>query len=139
LYTVFSEALMSTVITQLNGGLTGQTSGRISAMTKRHQATEGNIDRETANTLINRIADLSLAMDKMNIAEYVEFLRNPKRIIFVNFLGGLARGFGIGIGATILAALFVIILSRIVQLNIPIIGEFIAEIVKTVDSHMKLR
>jgi hypothetical protein len=110
LYTVFSEALMSTVITQLNGGLTGQTSGRISAMTKRHQATEGNIDRETANTLINRIADLSLAMDKMNIAEYVEFLRNPKRIIFVNFLGGLARGFGIGIGATILAALFVIIL-----------------------------
>ena len=46
-------------------------------MTKRHQATEGNIDRETANTLINRIADLSLAMDKMNIAEYVEFLRNP--------------------------------------------------------------
>jgi hypothetical protein len=85
-------------------------------MTKRYQPIEANIDRETANTLIRRIAELSLAMDKMNIAEYVEFLRNPRRIIFVNFLGGLARGFGIGIGATILAALFIIILSRIVQL-----------------------
>lgn len=108
-------------------------------MTKRSRQKEATIDQNTANMLIRRIAELSLAMDKMNIAEYVEFLRNPKRIIFVNFLGGLARGFGIGIGATILAALFVIILSRIVQLNIPIIGEFIAEIVKTVDSHMKLR
>ena len=45
---------------------------------KRHQATEGNIDRETANTLINRIADLSLAMDKMNIAEYLNSSEIPK-------------------------------------------------------------
>jgi len=108
-------------------------------MTKREQRKEATIDSKTAKTLIRRLSELSLAMDKMNIAEYVEFLRNPRRIIFVNFLGGLARGFGIGIGATILAALFIIILSRIVQLNIPIIGEFIAEIVKTVDSHMRVR
>jgi hypothetical protein len=38
-------------------------------MTKRYQPIEANIDRETANTLIRRIAELSLAMDKMNIAE----------------------------------------------------------------------
>ncbi len=108
-------------------------------MTKRSRQKEATIDQNTANMLIRRIAELSLAMDKMNIAEYVEFLKNPRRIIFVNFLGGLARGFGIGIGATILAALFIIILSKIVQLNIPVIGEFIAEIVKTVNTHMRLR
>ena len=108
-------------------------------MTKRYEPVKANIDRETANTLIRRMAELSLAMDKMNFAEYVEFLRNQKRIIYVNFLGGLASGFGKGIGDTILAALFIIILSRIVQLNIPVIGEFIAEIVKTVNSHMRLR
>ncbi|HXL04278.1 MAG TPA: DUF5665 domain-containing protein [Bacillota bacterium] len=108
-------------------------------MTKRSRQKEATIDQNTANMLIRRIAELSLAMDKMNIAEYVEFLKNPRRIIFVNFLGGLARGFGIGIGATILAALFIMILSKIVQLNIPVIGEFIAEIVKTVNTHMRLR
>ncbi len=108
-------------------------------MTKRDRHAQATIDSKTANTLIQRIAELSIAMDKTNIAEYVEFLRNPRRIIFVNFLGGLARGFGIGIGATILAALFVIILSRIVQLNIPVIGEFIAELVKIVNDHMRLR
>jgi hypothetical protein len=108
-------------------------------MTKRDYRKGTTIDSETAKTLIHRIAQLSLAMDKMNIAEYIEFLKNPRRIILVNFLGGLARGFGIGIGATILAALFIIILSRIVQLNIPLIGEFVAEVVKIVNSQMKLR
>ncbi len=108
-------------------------------MRKRDRRREATIDSDTVSILIRRMSELSLAMDKMNIAEYVEFLKNPRRIILVNFMGGLARGFGIGIGATILAALFIIILSRIVQLNIPVIGEFIAEIVKTVNTHMRLR
>lgn len=108
-------------------------------MREKHDSAEIHIHEKTANMLIRRIADLTLAMHKMDIAEYIEYLKNPKRIIFVNFLGGLSRGFGIGIGATLLAALFIIVLSRIVQLNIPIIGEFIAEIVKIVNTHKGLR
>ncbi|MGE5593525.1 MAG: DUF5665 domain-containing protein [Betaproteobacteria bacterium] len=108
-------------------------------MEKKRGEARATIDQDTANTLIRRIADLSLAMDKMNIAEYVEFLRNPRRIIYVNFLGGLARGFGIGIGATVLAAVFLLILSRLVQLNLPVIGRFIAEIVKIVSEHLQVR
>lgn len=108
-------------------------------MEKKRVEVRATIDQDTANTLIRRIADLSLAMDKMNIAEYVEFLRNPRRIIYVNFLGGLARGFGIGIGATVLAAVFLLVLSRLVQLNLPVIGRFIAEIVKIVSEHLRVR
>lgn len=108
-------------------------------MEKKRVEVRATIDQDTANTLIRRIADLSLAMDKMNIAEYVEFLRNPRRIIYVNFLGGLARGFGIGIGATVLAAVFLLILSRLVQLNLPVIGRFIAEIVRIVSEHLRVR
>ncbi|MGE5571961.1 MAG: DUF5665 domain-containing protein [Bacillota bacterium] len=108
-------------------------------MEKRRVEGRATLDQDTANTLIRRIADLSLAMDKMNIAEYVEFLRNPRRIIYVNFLGGLARGFGIGIGATVLAAVFLLVLSRLVQFNLPVIGRFIAEIVRIVSDHLKVR
>ncbi|MBC7082761.1 MAG: hypothetical protein H5T95_04615 [Firmicutes bacterium] len=108
-------------------------------MEKKRVEVRATIDQDTANTLIRRIADLSLAMDKMNIAEYVEFLRNPRRIIYVNFLGGLARGFGIGIGATVLAAVFLLVLSRLVQLNLPVIGRFIAEIVRIVSEHLRVR
>lgn len=108
-------------------------------MEKKRVEVRATIDQDTANTLIRRIADLSLAMDKMNIAEYVEFLRNPRRVIYVNFLGGLARGFGIGIGATVLAAVFLLVLSRLVQLNLPVIGRFIAEIVRIVSEHLRVR
>lgn len=97
------------------------------------------VDAHTVNTLVRRIAELSLAMDKMNIAEYVEFLRNPRRIIYVNFLGGLARGFGIGIGATVLAAVFLLLLTRLVQFNLPVIGRYIAEIVRIVSNNLKVR
>lgn len=112
---------------------------RPGAMEKKRVEVRATIDQDTANTLIRRIADLSLAMDKMNIAEYVEFLRNPRRVIYVNFLGGLARGFGIGIGATVLAAVFLLVLSRLVQLNLPVIGRFIAEIVRIVSEHLRVR
>jgi len=108
-------------------------------MERRRPGSKATIDSDTAGTLIRRIAELSLAMDKMNIAEYVEFLKNPRRIVYVNFLGGLARGLGIGIGATVLAAVFLVILSRIVQLNLPVIGEFVAEIVRLVYDHLKFR
>ena len=50
-----------------------------------------------------------------------------------NFLAGIARGVGIGIGVTIITAILVILLQKIVTLNIPIIGEYIADIVKIVE------
>ena len=64
-------------------------------------------------------------------------LQNPVRLILLNFLGGLARGFGIAIGLTIIASLFILFLSRLASLNLPIIGKYIAEIVRIV--HQQLR
>lgn len=108
-------------------------------MRKRRVEARRTVDRDVANALIRRIAELSLAMDKMNIAEYVEFLRDPRRVIYVNLLGGLARGFGIGVGATVLAAIFILVLTRLVQFNLPVIGRFIAEIVRIVSSYLAVR
>lgn len=108
-------------------------------MPRKRVEAKTTVDPRTANTLVRRIAELSLAMDKMNIAEYVEFLRNPRRIIYANFLGGLARGFGIGIGATVLAAVFLLLLTRLVQFNLPVIGRYIAEIVRIVSNNLKVR
>ncbi len=108
-------------------------------MPKKQVESRTTLDAGTANTLVRRIAELSLAMDKLNIAEYVEFLRSPRRVIYVNFLGGLARGFGIGIGATVLAAVFLLVMTRLVQFNLPVIGRFIAEIVRIVSSDLRVR
>ena len=49
-----------------------------------------------------------------------------------NLIAGIFRGIGIGIGVTVITAILIILLQRIVALNIPIIGEYITDIVDIV-------
>jgi hypothetical protein len=88
------------------------------------------------NRLNQRVARLLQEIDKFNIAEYMELLNSPRRFFWVNFLGGLGRGLGAALGATIFAAVAIYVLQRIVVLNLPLIGDFIAEIVRIVQSRM---
>jgi len=60
-------------------------------------------------------------------------LGNKKEIIKRNLLAGIARGVGIGIGVTIITAILILLLQKIVTLNIPVIGEYIADIVEIVE------
>lgn len=77
-------------------------------------------------------------MERMRLAEYIEMLENPTRLLYINFLIGLARGFGTAIGFTVLAALVIYFLQKIILLNIPVIGEFIAEIVNIVQTQLSV-
>lgn len=54
----------------------------------------------------------------------------------MNFLGGLSRGFGIAVGITLLSALVLWFLQRLVSLNLPLIGNFIAELVRIVLTYL---
>ncbi|WP_350344868.1 DUF5665 domain-containing protein [Proteinivorax tanatarense] len=86
--------------------------------------------------LLQKGEEISHQMEKYNIAEYISILNNPKRYLMINFLAGLARGFGIAVGFTILGAVVVYFLQRVMLLNLPVIGDFIAEIVKLVQQNM---
>ena len=50
-----------------------------------------------------------------------------------NLVAGIFRGVGIGIGVTVITAVLVFLLQKIVTLNIPVIGEYIADIVEIVE------
>lgn len=86
--------------------------------------------------LLEKIEELSLKMERMNLAEYMDMLNNPKRYLWINFTAGMARGLGVAIGVTILGALVVYFLQRVVLLNLPLIGDFIADIVRLVQNKM---
>lgn len=86
--------------------------------------------------LNQKMDDLSIHIEKLNLAEYLEVLRNPKKLLYLNFLGGIARGFGMAIGFTLLGALALYILQRLVVLRLPIIGDFIADIVRIVQKEL---
>lgn len=86
--------------------------------------------------LLEKIKQLIISVEKMQIAEYIQLLENPKRLLYVNFLAGLARGVGMAIGFTLLGAIVLYMLQRVVLLNLPVISDFIAEIVNMVQLQM---
>lgn len=80
-----------------------------------------------------KVDELALAMEKMKIAEYVDYLHNTRKMLVMNLIAGIARGLGMAIGFTILGALVIILLRRLVLLNLPLIGNLIAELVRLVN------
>ena len=82
--------------------------------------------------LENKIDELNENLVKSNIAEIVTILGSKKEIFIRNFMAGVSRGIGIGIGVTIISAVLVYVLQKIVTLNIPIIGTYIKDIVDIV-------
>ena len=95
-----------------------------------------DINKSEVKDLESRVEKISLMLEKAKIGDYVTMMTKPKAMLFNNFIAGLARGFGMAIGFTILGAVVVYILRQSVFQNIPIIGSFIAEIVKIVQDNL---
>ncbi|HOV79500.1 MAG TPA: DUF5665 domain-containing protein [Bacillota bacterium] len=95
-------------------------------------------DRQNAilQSLKEMLTDLAVKVEKMKLAEYVRLLENPWRLMYINFIAGIARGVGIAVGFTILGAIVVYILRELVMLNLPFIGGLIAEIVRMVQTRV---
>lgn len=93
-------------------------------------------ERQLKRQLILKLDKISQEMEKFNIAEYIALLNKPKRYLFVNFMGGIARGLGIAIGATLLAAVVIYFLQKLVMLNLPLIGGFIADLIRIVTQQL---
>lgn len=96
-----------------------------------------NKNKNVIKKIENEVNKISGEIDKMKIAEYVELMEHPKRMLFANFLGGLARGFGMAVGFTLLGAILLYVLREAVKLNLPIIGQFIADLVRIVQDNLE--
>lgn len=85
--------------------------------------------------LKNKIDKISDSLEKSNIMEMTYILGSKKEILKRNLIAGIARGVGIGIGVTLITAMLIYILQKIILLNIPIIGDYITDIVQIVEKN----
>ena len=83
--------------------------------------------------LDEKIDKLTDTLEKSNLEDFAYVVGNKREIIFRNFMAGISRGVGIGIGITIITAILVNFLNHLVALNIPVIGEYISDIVAIVE------
>ncbi len=73
------------------------------------------------NLLEKQIENLNKTLAESNIREFAELLGNSKKLLWKNLIAGISRGIGIGIGVTVITAILIILLQKIVTLNIPVI------------------
>lgn len=97
------------------------------------------ISSRLLQTLLVKIEELTQSLEKASIAEFVELYRKPRRMLYLSFLSGIVRGFGLAIGFTMVGALFLYALGTLASLNLPIVGEFIAEITRIVQNELAVR
>lgn len=95
------------------------------------------IRKKKINLLDKSIENLNKILQEGNFIELTYLLGNKKEMLKRNFFAGIARGIGIGIGVTVITAVLIIILQKIVTLNIPIIGEYIADIIEIVERNSR--
>lgn len=93
-----------------------------------------NLSKDEYLKLIDKLAN---HFEKARIGEYIELIQKPRRFMLLNFAAGVAKGFGFAVGFTILGAIMIYILQKMVVLNLPFISDIIAEMVKLVQ--LKLR
>ena len=55
-------------------------------------------EKKSLSELSRKIDELSVRLEKLKLAEYLEVLRNPRRLLYVNFWGD-CKGLGWPIGS----------------------------------------
>lgn len=83
--------------------------------------------------LNQNIERLLKILEKKRIEQLIDILGSKREIIKRNFLAGIFRGMGFGIGVTIVTAIIIYFLQRLVRLNLPGVGRFITDIVEIVE------
>ncbi len=95
-------------------------------------------DEEYLNRLEQVTEQLTRTMEKTRIAEYVQYLERPGRLLWTNFLIGVARGLGSTIGLAIVLGLLVFFLQNLLMLNLPLISDFIADFILMVQDNFNV-
>lgn len=83
-----------------------------------------------------KIDRVVLDQEMAALSEYLEYLQNRRRLFFTNFVAGVMRGMGFAVGFSILGAVVIMLVQKLALANLPVIGDFFAEIVRFV--HLKL-
>lgn len=89
--------------------------------------------------LNEKIEKLNYNLNKNKFIDLIEVMGSKKEMIFRNLFSGIWKGIGIGIGVTLVTAIIILILQKIIKLNIPIISEYITDIVEIVEKTKNIR
>lgn len=86
--------------------------------------------------VLQRLERIAQRMEYMHLDAYLRYVQNWKRRLTMDFLSGIVRGIGFSVGFSILGALLIYILRNMALANLPVIGRFLADLVRIVENNL---
>ena len=93
--------------------------------------------KESSRLLAKRMEEHLRVLEQLQLTEYLRYVQDTRRLMRTQFVSGLFRGMGMAVGFTILGAVLVVLLQALAQRNLPVIGDFLAQIVAIVQSRLE--
>ena len=66
--------------------------------------------------------ELVKVLNAADVVEFLEYLKSGRRVFWVNFRAGIAKGLGVTVGMTVILGVIVWVLTMLVDL--PLVGEY---------------
>ena len=88
------------------------------------------------NGLHERIERIVLQMEQLRLNDYLRYVGNWRKRLLGEFANGVVRGIGFSIGFTLISAMIVYLLRNIALSNLPVIGEFVADVIRIVERNL---
>ena len=113
---------------------------RASEIERLHSADDSSVrgDPDQERGYIQRQIDAILeGLKYKEIAEFVHLMNRPRKLILNNLMSGIARGVGVALGVTVFLVTALYALRALGALNLPIVGDYIADIVKVVQTQLE--
>ena len=93
--------------------------------------------QDCMEAMAKRMEEHLQRLERLHLPEYIAYLDNRRRFFLTQLLGGLFRGMGMAIGFTLLGAALVLLLKGLAERNLPVIGDFLAELLSIVQGRME--
>jgi len=81
----------------------------------------------------HRMDKIAIFLEDIRLADVIQNYTAPRKLLWTNFLAGLARGLGLTIGTAIVLAILGWLLSKFI--SIPIIGDYVKQLIDYVNSY----
>jgi len=91
------------------------------------------MEKEKEKSLTESIITLTKLVKQLRSEKYLQMIENRKKFLFYNFLSGVTRGIGFGLGTTLVLGLILWILSQLI--TIPLLGDWIIHIINYIQEN----
>lgn len=93
--------------------------------------------KQSLEAVEQRLVKVTNDLERTQIADYVHLMNRPFKLLWRNFMAGIARGIGSAVGLAFFATALLYLLQLLGALNLPIIGDYIADIVRIVQKQLE--